>query len=75
MSLGLEGRLPDEELVAEHAEAPQVHLLVVHLTLDHLRRQVVQRPAQRCASVQIHMIRFITQFSFFVYTHRSRLRQ
>ena len=50
MALRLEGRFPDKELVAQDAQTPQVHLLVVHLTLDHLRRQVVQRPTQRRAS-------------------------
>ena len=52
VALRLEGRLADQELVAEHTQRPQVHLLVVGRALDHLRRQVVQRPAHRRPAMQ-----------------------
>ena len=45
--LRLEGRAAEQELVAEHAQAPHVHRRVVVPPLHHLRGQVVQRPAQR----------------------------
>ena len=47
VAAGLKGGVADQTLVAEDADAPQVHLLVVGPTLDHLRGQVVQRAAQR----------------------------
>ena len=47
MALGLERRVPDQELEAKDPECPQVNLLVVVLPFDHLRRQVVEGPAQR----------------------------
>jgi hypothetical protein len=34
VSLGLEGRAADQELVHEHAQAPHVHPLVVLLALN-----------------------------------------
>jgi hypothetical protein len=40
--LRLEGRIADDELVAEDAERPNVHLVVVGLVIDHLRRQIVE---------------------------------
>lgn len=49
VTLSLERWLANEELVAEHTEAPQVDLLVVHLTLDHLRGQVIEG-ATKCAT-------------------------
>jgi len=45
VGLGLEWRFADQELVGEDAECPVVHPLVVGLTLDHLRRKIVQGPA------------------------------
>ena len=42
----LKRRLPDEELIAKHPKAPEVHFLVVHPALNHLRGQVVQRAAE-----------------------------
>ena len=47
MTLGLKGGLAHQEFVAEDPQAPQVHLLVVGPSLDHLRGEVVQRAAQR----------------------------
>ena len=43
---GLEGRASEEELVAEHAQAPDVHCVVVGLTGQHFRGQVVESPTQ-----------------------------
>lgn len=44
----LERGFPNQELVRQDAETPQVHLLVVIILLasrlDHLRRQIVQSP-------------------------------
>ena len=45
----LEWRLPDEKLVGENAKRPVIYALVVRFILDHFRRQVVQRAAQRLA--------------------------
>ena len=47
VALRLEGRAAQQELVAQHAQAPHVHRRVVVPALHHLRGQVVQRPAQR----------------------------
>ena len=41
------GMLPHEELVAQHAQRPQIHLLVVAPYFYHLRRQIIQRAAER----------------------------
>ena len=49
VGLSLERRFAHKELVGEDAQAPQVYLLVVHGTLDHLWWEVVERPAHRCA--------------------------
>ena len=65
VTFSFEGRLAAEKLVAEHAETPQIDLLVVQLALDHLRRQVVQRAAQRGASAQQHTQTYIC----FVFTY------
>ncbi len=46
----LEGRLADEKLVAEHAQRPEVDLLVVRSIVYHLRREVVERAADGCAT-------------------------
>jgi hypothetical protein len=47
----LEWRDTAQELVREHTQSPVVHLLVVLLSLYHLRRQVVERSAERRSSV------------------------
>lgn len=41
----LKGRVSHQQLVAEDADAPQVHLFIVHAPLNHLWRQVVQGAA------------------------------
>ena len=50
MSLGLEGRSADEELVQEDAEGPDVDHLVVLPPLDHLGGEVVEGAAQGVAA-------------------------
>ena len=40
----LEGGVPHQQLIAEHPQTPQVHLLVVGPTLHHLGGEVIQRP-------------------------------
>mmetsp|Transcript_100481 Transcript_100481/g.259520 ORF Transcript_100481/g.259520 Transcript_100481/m.259520 type:complete len:251 (-) Transcript_100481:232-984(-) len=42
----LERWATDHHLVEQHAAAPDVQRVVVALALDHLRRQVVERPAE-----------------------------
>lgn len=39
---GLKGGVAHQALVTEHADAPQVHLLIVGVPLNHLWRKVVQ---------------------------------
>lgn len=46
----MERRLPDEHLVHENAEAPEVDRLVVELTLDYLRRNVILNSQLGCHS-------------------------
>eukprot|EP00968_Pinguiococcus_pyrenoidosus_P009874 scaffold770_cov255-Pinguiococcus_pyrenoidosus.AAC.27 len=43
----LKGGRPHQELVAEDAERPDVDALVVRFAFHHLRRKVVQGPAER----------------------------
>lgn len=38
----LEGRLPNQQLIAEHPQTPQIDLLIICLPFHHLRGQVVQ---------------------------------
>mmetsp|Transcript_21606 Transcript_21606/g.44583 ORF Transcript_21606/g.44583 Transcript_21606/m.44583 type:complete len:271 (-) Transcript_21606:618-1430(-) len=45
LRLGLKGRTSHQKLVQQHPQRPRVHLLIVLLSLDHLRGKVVQRPA------------------------------
>ena len=47
VALGLKGRAAEQELVAQHPQAPHVHRRVVVPAFNHLRGQVVQSPAQR----------------------------
>ena len=51
----LKRRLAHEKLVRQHAQTPQVDLLVVEIVvparLDHLRWQVIQRPAHGLSPV------------------------
>ena len=47
--LGLKGRLPSEELVAENPETPDIHPLVVSIALDHLGWDVVWGSAEGLA--------------------------
>ena len=42
----LKRRVPEQELVTEDAKAPDVHSIVVRLSGQHLRGQVVQGPTQ-----------------------------
>ena len=49
VAVGLEGRVADEELVAEDAEGPDVHRLVVGLALHHLGGEVVEGAAEGVA--------------------------
>ena len=44
------GRLANEELVAQDSKTPQVHLLIVELTLNHLRGEVVEGATQSGSS-------------------------
>ena len=46
---GLEGGVANQTLVAEDADTPQVHLLIVRVALHHLWGQVVQGPTHRPA--------------------------
>ena len=50
--LSLEGRLPREALIAEHAQTPDVHALVMQLALNHLWGQVVEGPAKGGSPVE-----------------------
>ena len=52
VAAGLKGGVADQTLVAEDADAPQVHLLVVSVAHDHLWGQVVQGPTHRLAPSQ-----------------------
>ena len=45
--------VPDQAFVAEDPDAPQVHLLTVSVTLNHLWREVVQSPAHCLTSGEI----------------------
>ncbi len=45
--LGLKGGRPTQELVAQHAQAPHIHIGIVVVPLNHLWREVVQRSTQR----------------------------
>ncbi len=47
MALGFERWTANQKLIAEDSEAPQIHLLIVCFTLNHLWRKIVQRTAQR----------------------------
>mmetsp|Transcript_31384 Transcript_31384/g.45953 ORF Transcript_31384/g.45953 Transcript_31384/m.45953 type:complete len:286 (+) Transcript_31384:190-1047(+) len=46
VALRLKGGRPIEELVHQHAQAPNIHTRIVVLPLDHLRGEVVQGAAQ-----------------------------
>ena len=54
--LGLERRFADEELVAEHAHTPQVDLLIVKLSFNHLWWKVVECAAQCRTSAKTNTI-------------------
>ena len=43
----LKGGVSHQQLVAEHSDAPQIHLLVVHAPLNHLWGHVVQSATHR----------------------------
>mmetsp|Transcript_26252 Transcript_26252/g.59573 ORF Transcript_26252/g.59573 Transcript_26252/m.59573 type:complete len:212 (-) Transcript_26252:129-764(-) len=47
VTLRFEGRIAHEKLVAENPERPDVDVLVVRLTLYHLRRKVVESSTER----------------------------
>jgi hypothetical protein len=49
VALCLEGRVADEELVAQNAERPNVHCFVVGLALNHLGGEVVERATEGVA--------------------------
>ena len=49
VALRLKRRVADEKLVCKHAKTPHIDICIVRKTFDHLRRQVVQRAAQRLA--------------------------
>ena len=42
----LKGGLPNQEFIAKHPQAPEIHLLVMHPAFDHLGGQVVQGAAE-----------------------------
>lgn len=44
--LCLKGRLSNQELVHEDPQTPVVHTLIMKLSLNHLRRKVVQGPTK-----------------------------
>lgn len=46
VALCLKRGIPDQKLVTEHTQTPQVHLFVVSFALDHLWREVVKRATQ-----------------------------
>lgn len=48
LPVDFEGEFADDELVRENADCPDVDALVVHLSLDHFRREV-----QRCAAASL----------------------
>ena len=50
VALRLKRRVADEKLVCKHAKTPHINICIVRKTFDHLRRQVVQRAAQRFAA-------------------------
>ena len=54
--LRLEGGHPTEELVAQHSQAPHIHIGIVVMPLHHLRGKVVQRPTQRLPAWQITIV-------------------
>lgn len=47
MSFCFKGGFSNQELVAKDTQTPQVHLFIVSLSLNHLRRQVVQCSTKR----------------------------
>jgi hypothetical protein len=49
VALRREGRGPDQQLVDQDSQTPDVQALVVLLAFDHLRRQVIWRPT-KCLS-------------------------
>lgn len=48
----LERGIPHQTLVTQHADAPQVHLLVVRMAFDHLGRKVIQSAAHGAPPTQ-----------------------
>ena len=75
----LEGRLADQELVHQHAQAPQVDLLGVPVVLaaglDHLWREVVEGAAERVAAVvgRVHAPAEIRDLDLAVDAHQDVL--
>ena len=69
VTFSLEGRLANEEFVAQHAETPQINFLVVHLAFNHLRGQIVEGATegctatreQECGDKQEHILQFSSQ--------------
>lgn len=53
--LCLKGRFSDQELVHENSQTPVVNALIVKLSLNHLRRKVVQGPT-KCGTPLNEMI-------------------
>lgn len=49
-SLVFERRVAHQKFVAEDSETPQINFLVVSLSLDHLRRQVIEGSAEGSTS-------------------------
>jgi hypothetical protein len=56
---GLKRRLSHQKLKAQHAHAPDVHLLVMGLPSHHLRRQVVQGAANRVSPATLFKLNYI----------------
>lgn len=63
----LERRVSHQTLVTQHTDAPQIHLLIVSVTLDHLRRKIVQRATHGAASeTRSEIMRFTTNIYTFL---------
>lgn len=63
--LCLKGRLSNQELVHEDPQTPVVHTLIMKLSLNHLRRKVVQGPT-KCGTSLNEMIK-CSEKMFFSY--------